>query len=154
SDRVFACGHSAGGHLVALLATDESYLKAQKLNFASIKGVVALSGVYTIVPRIFSKQFGDDPEVCRKASPLSNVTGKHAPFLIVYADRDMPLLGPLAERMGKALVKAKCEVEVLKVKDRDHISIIRKLATDEADPATRAMLKFLGKHCGIELGGG
>src|SRR5438132_1420307 len=31
ADQIFVCGHSAGGHLVALLATDESYLKAEKL---------------------------------------------------------------------------------------------------------------------------
>jgi acetyl esterase/lipase len=151
ADRLFACGHSAGGHLVALLATDESYLKAEKLTGASIRGVLALSGVYTILPRIFSSQFGDDAEICRKASPLNHVTGKHAPFLIVYADKDYPLLGSLAVQLGKALQKAKCEAEVVKVKDRDHISIMRKLATDQADPATQVMLKFVAKHSGLVL---
>ena len=34
----------AGGHLVALLATDESYLKAERLTARDIKGVVSASG--------------------------------------------------------------------------------------------------------------
>ncbi len=47
-DQIFLAGHSAGGHLVALLATDESYLKAEGLRTTDIKGVIALSGVYRI----------------------------------------------------------------------------------------------------------
>ena len=34
ADQIFCMGHSAGGHLVSLLATDESYLKAEKRSFA------------------------------------------------------------------------------------------------------------------------
>jgi acetyl esterase/lipase len=47
-DRLFLAGHSAGGHLVALLATDEQYLKAEGLSTADLRGVIALSGVYRI----------------------------------------------------------------------------------------------------------
>jgi acetyl esterase/lipase len=49
-DRLFVAGHSAGGHLVSLLATDETYLKAHGLSSRDIKGVIALSGVYHIPP--------------------------------------------------------------------------------------------------------
>ena len=49
-DRIFLMGHSAGGHLVALLATDASYLKAEGLNVRDLKGVIAVSGVYRIPP--------------------------------------------------------------------------------------------------------
>jgi acetyl esterase/lipase len=47
-DHLFLAGHSAGGHLVALLATDGSYLQAAGLKGGAIKGVVAISGVYRI----------------------------------------------------------------------------------------------------------
>src|SRR5947209_5431295 len=47
-DQIFACGHSAGGHLVSLLATDESYLKAEGLSAKDIKGVISVSGVYQV----------------------------------------------------------------------------------------------------------
>jgi acetyl esterase/lipase len=48
--RIYLAGHSAGGHLVSLLATDESYLKAEGLTGADVKGVIAVSGVYRIPP--------------------------------------------------------------------------------------------------------
>jgi acetyl esterase/lipase len=47
-DELFIAGHSAGGHLAALLATDDRYLKAEGLSTADIKGVIAVSGVYRI----------------------------------------------------------------------------------------------------------
>jgi acetyl esterase/lipase len=50
SEQIFLMGHSAGGHLVSLLAADESYLKAEGLAAANIRGVVAVSGVYRIPP--------------------------------------------------------------------------------------------------------
>lgn len=49
-DALFLAGHSAGGHLVALLATDESYLQAEGLRIADLCGVMSLSGVYRIPP--------------------------------------------------------------------------------------------------------
>jgi acetyl esterase/lipase len=50
--RIYLLGHSAGGHLVSLLATDASYLKAEGLTTADIKGVIAVSGVYRIPPGV------------------------------------------------------------------------------------------------------
>ena len=47
-DQLFVAGHSAGGHLVALLATDETYLLAEGLHTTDVKGVIAVSGVYKI----------------------------------------------------------------------------------------------------------
>jgi acetyl esterase/lipase len=44
ADAIFVSGHSAGARLAALLATDESYLKAHKLAFSNIKGVISVSG--------------------------------------------------------------------------------------------------------------
>ena len=48
AQRLFLMGHSAGAHLVALLATDESYLQAEHMKTTDIKGIVAVSGVYRI----------------------------------------------------------------------------------------------------------
>jgi acetyl esterase/lipase len=48
ADQIFLVGHSAGGHLVALLATDESWLEAVGCRINDISGVVAVSGVYHI----------------------------------------------------------------------------------------------------------
>jgi len=47
-DNIFVAGHSAGGHLAALLATDERYLQEVGLRPAHVKGVITFSGVCEI----------------------------------------------------------------------------------------------------------
>jgi acetyl esterase/lipase len=148
ADQIFCFGHSAGGHLVSLLATDESYLKAEKRSFADIKGVISVSGVYTILPAgAIAKAFGTDAEVCKKASPIYNVRAgaKDPPFLILYGDDDFPTLGWMAENMGKALEKAKCEVTTRKMEHRNHYTIMYDMLKDD-DPTRAALLDFVKKH--------
>src|SRR5206468_11666587 len=62
ADQIILGGHSSGAHLVALAATDESYLKAHGLTPETFKGVIGISGRYVIRPGAFPKIFGDDPE--------------------------------------------------------------------------------------------
>ena len=151
-DEVFVSGHSAGGHLVALLATDESYLKAHNLSLTSIKGVIPLSGVYRIAPagRLTEVAFGKDESLMRMASPIRHINGKHPPFLIIYADRDFPTCDTMSEDFCKALKKGACEATSLRVSSRNHITILV-LAADEGDPTTQAMLEFIAKHSGLKL---
>jgi acetyl esterase/lipase len=152
ASEIFIAGHSAGGHLVALLATDPSYLQAEKLSLSDIKGVIALSGVYVIRPvRNLGEVFSKDEEECKKASPQEHVKGKHPPFLIAYGDKESKGLGRQAKPFGKALKDCKCEAEVLEIADRDHVGIMRRAVMSDEDPLSQAMLKFIAKHSGLKL---
>jgi acetyl esterase/lipase len=62
ADEIFLMGHSAGGHLVALLTTDEKYLQAQGCRSTDIKGVIGLSGVYRIPPGKMAVHLGGRSE--------------------------------------------------------------------------------------------
>lgn len=71
-DQIFLVGHSAGGHLVSLLATDEKYLRAEGLRTADIKGVVSISGVYHLPAGDLGVRLGG-------ASPLAFSLDEMAP---------------------------------------------------------------------------
>jgi len=146
-DRIFAVGHSAGGHLVSLLATDEKYLDKEGLRTSDIRGVVSISGIHSISPLlpIFRNTFGKDRDECRQASPISHVGDKHPPFLLLYADHDLPTLGKMAEEMHDELRKHKCESDCVKVQHRNHMSIIVDLAEGK-DATGQAILEFIAKH--------
>ena len=146
TDRLFVCGHSAGGHLVSLLAADPVYLKAENRSPADIAGVVAISGVYRITHDflLFNSVFGKDEEVCKKASPINHASGKLPPFLIAYADNDYPQLDGMAEDMHAELKKNECRSTLLKLKDRNHFTIIMKII-DPADPLHLAIRAFVQK---------
>ena len=146
-DRIVISGHSAGGHLVALLATDDTYLKAEGLTLKDIKGVIPISGIYSLpkeLPKEFFKEvFGDDPEIRKNAFAIAHCQAGSPPFLIIYADKDLPGCGKkTSEEFCKEMKKAGCTAETLEVKERDHISIIYK-ASKEDDPASKAMLDFI-----------
>ena len=146
-ENLYVCGHSAGGHLVSLLATDPEYLKVEKRSPADIKGVISVSGVYQIYAneRVFNDPFGKNEDVCKNASPLSHVIGKHPPFLIAYADNDYPHLDEMAKDMQAALKKVDSPCELLLCKRRTHITIITSFI-DPEDALNKAVREFVLKN--------
>jgi acetyl esterase/lipase len=145
--KLYVAGHSAGGHLVSLLVTDEQYLKAEKCSAADIRGVMPISGVYSIasVVPIFNRPFVKETEACLAASPVTHVRASLPPFLVAYGDADFPTLDKMAEDFGKKLKDQKNDVTVMKLEKRNHFSIIINLAVNAQDPLTQAMVSFVTK---------
>jgi acetyl esterase/lipase len=146
---IFVSGHSAGGHLAALLATDDDYLKAEKLSLSNIKGAIPISGVFVVSPRM-KNVFGDDAEVCKKASPQTHVRKNLPPFLILYADSELGGLGKQAEAFAPSLKEHKVKADIVMGKDRNHGSIMMKMASED-DPGTQAVLEFIAKNSDLKL---
>ena len=143
-EEIFVSGHSAGGHLCALLATDATYLKEQKISLRAIKGVIPLSGVFTIPDeRIYEIPFGKNRETFKNASPSQHVRAGLPPFLIILGDTELPGCdGPQAKAFCKALKSKDVDSQTLIVPRRNHMSIIVNAVFD-TDPVTRAMLSFI-----------
>jgi len=190
-DQLFLLGHSAGGHLVALLATDERYLKNEGMKIADLKGVIGVSGVYQIPPgnadvelggstplgvrldemaplrgasaardpnaaekaglpvsvNVFGPVFGPDAKARADASPVNHVRPGLPPFLILSAERDLPLLPAMARDMHRQLLKHGNASTLLTIDQRNHNSIIFK-AAERDDPTARAIVDFVrnAKH--------
>lgn len=97
--RVVLSGHSAGAHLVALVGTDEQYLRAAGLSFADVRGVLPNDGAAYDVPTqiagagrfmldTYTQAFGTDPARQRNLSPTFHATGPNAPaFLLIHVQR-------------------------------------------------------------------
>jgi arylformamidase len=151
---IFVSGHSAGGHLAALLATDETYAKAEGLSLRNIRGAIPISGVYRIPAGKsggpLSQAFGDDDEARKQASPLEHIDGSKPPFLILYASKDIANCAKQSAELAEALKKNKVEASSLEIKDRDHGSLVGKMANEE-DPAAQAILAFLARHGELQL---
>ncbi len=152
-DRLFLCGHSAGGQLVALVTADPAFLRAHDLAASAIQGVVGVSGVYRSpevrlqLPGVggaglalrldpFQALFGAAIEA---ASPLRFVRPGLPPFLLINAQRDLPTLAEGARAFAAALEAAHCGVRLLEVPNRDHESVMFR-ATTADDPVARAIV--------------
>lgn len=165
ADQMFLLGHSAGGHLVSLLATDERYLKETGLSMRDIKGVITISGVYqvsdimltaliknsavqldvAVTANPFTLVFGKDPDVVKQAAPVTHVREGLPPFLIIHADKDLPTLSEMAEKFQAALKSHKCKAQLLKVPERNHETVLWE-ATKPDDPVVVATVGFLKQH--------
>ena len=147
-DRIFVGGHSAGGHLIALLVTDESYLKAEGLTTKAIHGAIALSGVYRVPDRYLASVFGTDPEVRKQASPIEHVRPGLPPFLIIYGDEDLPDCGRgPSEAFARALKDKGDQAETLEVRECGHINVLMNAALPDT-PVSRAIFAFIEAHAG------
>jgi len=148
ANEIFVSGHSAGGHLVALLATDESYLKSQGLTLKAIRGAIPLSGVYRITEmgHMYDAMFGADPQIRRDASPIDHACAEAPPFLLIYGESDLPICArEPAEAFCTALKEHRANVSSLEIKDRNHVSLLYKAAS-ESDPVNQAIREFVAKY--------
>lgn len=145
-NQIFVAGHSAGGHLAALLALNKKYLQAEGLSTDLIKGVSPVSGVYNITALAgFNDVFTSDPETRRDASPVAQVSDKQPPFLLIYAQNDLPTLDAQAVELSKLLQQKSTEAKTLLVPNKDHISIIGSIGIPN-DLTTESIAKFVREH--------
>jgi acetyl esterase/lipase len=100
-DRIVLAGHSAGAHLVALLAADETYLKDPELKLTAadrkaIRAVICASGVYDVP--------GPDAVLAWARDALARVVGRAGAALLLPGAppwlRSSALLNPFRRVFG------------------------------------------------------
>jgi len=142
TNRIYVGGHSAGGHLAALLTLDARYLATYQLSPRQIRGVLALSGVYNLSLEGQDTVFGKDPVARRAAAPLSYVKAGAPPFLVTYCQWDYFSLPAQAREFHGALMKAGVASDLVYIPRESHISEMVNV-TNEKDPTVVAALKFI-----------
>lgn len=143
-DRLYLCGHSAGGHSAALVGTDEAFLAAEGLSFEHVRGVISISGVYKIHWNITLARLGfvfrDSDK--RAASPYWNVKTGCPPFLVLLARKELWTLSGQAYQFHKKLVQHNCPARLFMVHGEDHSSIIENVSLPRAGHG-EAILNFI-----------
>jgi acetyl esterase/lipase len=116
--KLVLMGHSAGCHLVTLVGLDPRPLAKVGLKPSDLSGVVSWSGgAFDLVAKVAAggmyadyihKNFGDDEQVWRDASPLAHIgDGKPMPpFLFASAEEGNPASREISERMVARIEKA------------------------------------------------
>lgn len=153
--KVVITGHSAGAHLVALVGTDEQYLRKAGLSFADIDGVMPNDGAAYDVPKqmeqagrmmadTYKQAFGTDPARQKALSPVFHAAAPNAPrFLLLHVQRKDGVAQ--AEELGAALKQAGVKVEYGSFPGtglQGHAEINRKLGEPDY-PATPVMDAWL-----------
>jgi acetyl esterase/lipase len=131
--QLYVAGHSAGAHLVSLVALDDSYLAAEGLGTAVIHSVVGIAGAgydmdasYAETPlaQIFGPAFGTDPSRWAAAAPLSFIQPTAPSFLLIHGLNDFiaPVLG--TEVFAAALQEQGVPTQVQLLPSRNHLDVL------------------------------
>ena len=125
-DRLYVSGHSAGGHLTAMmLATDWPALAAD-LPVELIRGACGISGLYDLEPIrlcFLNDELGLEPAAAQRNSPSLLQRHGAAPLLLPLGG----LEGPEYLRQSRVLADAWHNTEVRVFEDENHFSIIAEL---------------------------
>jgi len=153
STRLFVLGHSSGASMAALIATNERYLKAERLSLSSLNGAILLDGSGYDVPRRFSEDsveahrllaiFGDDPAQWEDGSATYHCEkGKGIPPFLVFYLTARSASTQQSQALAAALATAGVKVEVKPIQTVGHYKLNMDLGM-ETDPATADVFSFL-----------
>lgn len=124
--RVFVSGHSAGGHLAALLGLRRDWQAQRGLPEDIIKGALPISGTYL---------FGEDSGLSMRprflgepgrgtaidASPMTYIHSGAPPFHVAWGERDFPHLRQQGEKFAAALRATGVSVTEQVLAEADHL---------------------------------
>jgi acetyl esterase/lipase len=135
--RVFVMGHSAGGGLAALLATDAALLARHGLSPNVVRGALLNDpgglDMYTYLlnkpagDREYHDAFGSDPAGWKEQSALYKLQPGQPPFLVFLGGETYPSITSSAERFRKRLVALKMEHKYLVLPGKHHIPMVLQL---------------------------
>jgi acetyl esterase/lipase len=155
ADKIVLMGHSAGCHLVTLVALDPRYLAGVGLHTNDLRGVVAWSGgAYDLVEKVHAggmyesyirQAFGSSEAAWREASPVAYVGGARPMprFLFVSVERGNP--SHLAtERLVDLIRQAKGQADSQILAGRTHFTANHLLGAP-GDTTGALLLSFVRK---------
>jgi len=161
--KLVIMGHSAGAHIAAIVATDESILAKHKLAPSDLSGVVLLDGAGYDIPaqmnseqlfevgrKMYKAAFGDDPKVWIAASPtLQAKQGDDLPPLLAIHAGDRERSQSESTKLVKAWSSTGARAIIHHAPNKDHAGINKDLGKKN-DPDTQVVSKFIYSVLGLD----
>jgi acetyl esterase/lipase len=136
--RVFVMGHSAGGGLAALLATDDELLARNGLPQNPVRGAImddpAGLDMYTYLKESkyegdakYKVPFGNDPAVWKEMSPIYKIKPNLPPFIFYIGGETYPSISGSSGRFRDRLKATGQTPEYTIIAGRHHIPMVLQL---------------------------
>ncbi|MFY9310548.1 MAG: alpha/beta hydrolase [Bacteroidia bacterium] len=134
TSKIYISGHSAGGHLAALIATDNTYFNNLKIP-NPIRGTILIDGfgldinsyLKNAEPKyynIFTPTFTSNQETWVSASPISHLHKGMPPFLMFLGGKTGSGIIKDNSRFYESVMKIEPDTKLIVVKRKRHIGMI------------------------------
>jgi arylformamidase len=143
--RLTVSGHSAGGHLVAMLMSTH-WGRFAGLPPDVVKAGCGISGLYDLEPirlSYLNQTLGLSMETARRNSPIHLVPASAGPLLLPVGAKEGDEYHRQTESLAAAWRRRGLAAEVMDMAGHDHFSIITELG-DPGTPLARAILSQVG----------
>jgi len=150
-DLLFVAGHSAGGHMLSLVALDDRYLAAHGLPRSVVKGLIAISAPTDLETMLRHLRARRAPKAARglqaimggaealpQADPVRFARSDAPPILLLHGVDDETVPIAVARNFASALEAAGAPAELREYERADHASILLEGVRD--DPKRPARL--------------
>lgn len=129
--RIYLVGHSAGAHIVTLLAMDETYLREAGVDRSTIRAVGALAGPYDLVaggeyaPAFMRPGTTESDPL---SAPIARATGDGPPLLLIQGTRDSYIAPRANERMAEVVREKGGRATAITYRNGSHADNVLSLA--------------------------
>lgn len=130
ANKLFVSGHSAGGQIAVLLATDPQYLQSVNVDTCQLRGVIGYAGAYDFLPLTsdrYRKVFGDKQNQ-QRSQPVNYASADAPPLLLIQGLRDNTVAPKNARNMAAAMDEAGGTVETKYYDDASHTDTLLALS--------------------------
>ena len=141
--RIYISGHSAGGHIVAMMLADDPAGVAK-----DIRGAVAISGLYDLAPirlcylnEVLTLTEAD----VRDHSPLQHLPTVRPALEVVYGEHETDEFERQAVTYAKAVTAAGLPCQARPIRGVEHMGVVKQMAYPDAE-ITRLILGQMGLH--------
>jgi acetyl esterase/lipase len=153
-NRIFVMGHSAGGGLAALLATDDSLFVGLGITKNPVKGAILDDPAGLDMLDYLTKleypndeqyliPYGKDPAVWRAMSPMYQVRADSPPMLVYAGERTYPSITNSTQRFHRRLLDLGVRHEFTVLPGKKHVGMVAQLFWKH-NVIYRDLLAFIG----------
>lgn len=129
-DRLHIAGHSAGGHLAAMMAATDWSLFEGGLTRYMFKSAVVVSGLYDLEPLRFvsiNKGVRLDEETAKRNSPLFMMPTMALPVSVVVGEEETDEFLRQSRVLSEAWHSTSVTSEYIEVPGHDHFTVIERM---------------------------
>jgi len=144
-DQMYVLGHSAGGHLAAMLMATDWKVFDPRIPVVVLKGVCTASGLFNLVPiqRSYLNTFLKiDEETAKWNSPVRLEPLSACPLIVAVGEAETAEFKDQSKEFYSCWKEKGADVQLLQLPEKNHYSIAEAIV-DTQSPLHRALMELM-----------